>query len=87
MAADATVSGTWNANAYAGTFKNTFTLDAATQILVKGSNSIEFGAGAIMSLNDVVNVKSTAPNSILLLPFTRTWVAAVSVNVFLNVPA
>jgi hypothetical protein len=60
MGADAVVSGTWNTNAYAGTFKNTFTLDAATQVLVKGSTSIEFGAGAVMSLNDVVNVKSTA---------------------------
>ena len=60
MAADGVVSGTWNTNAYAGTFKNTFTLTAATQVLVKGSSSIEFGAGAIMSLNDVVNVKSAA---------------------------
>jgi hypothetical protein len=60
MGADATVTGTWNTNAYAGTFKNTFTLTAATQVLVKGSSSIEFGAGAITSLNDVVNVKSTA---------------------------
>jgi hypothetical protein len=60
MAADGVVSGTWNANSYAGIFKNTFTLDAATQVLVKGSSSIEFGAGSIMSLNDVVNVKSTA---------------------------
>jgi hypothetical protein len=60
MAADGVVSGTWNANSYAGIFKNTFTLTASTQVLVKGSSSIEFGAGSIMSLNDVVNVKSTA---------------------------
>ena len=60
MAADGVVSGTWNANAYAGIFKYTFTLTAVTQVLVKGSSSIEFAAGAIMSLNDVVNVKSTA---------------------------
>jgi hypothetical protein len=60
MTGDGVVSGTWNANAYAGTFKWTFTLTAATQLLVKGSSSIEFGAGAIMSLNDVQNLKSTA---------------------------
>ena len=60
MAADGVVSGTWNANAYAGTFKYTFTLTAVTQVLVKGSSSIEFAAGAILSLNDVANVKSTA---------------------------
>ena len=60
MAADGVVSGTWNANAYAGTFKYTFTLTDVTQVLVKGSSSIEFAAGAILSLNDVANVKSTA---------------------------
>ena len=52
-------SGTWNANAYAGTFKWTFTLTAATQSLVKGTSKIEFGAGSIKSLNDVVNLKSS----------------------------
>jgi putative cell wall-binding protein len=59
MAADGVVSGTWNANAYAGTFKYTFALTAATQSLVKGSSSIEFAASAILSLNDVANAKST----------------------------
>ena len=59
MAADGVVSGTWNANAYAGTFKHTFPLTAATQSLVKGSSVIEFGAGSILSLNDVANLKST----------------------------
>jgi hypothetical protein len=60
MAADGVVSGTWNANSYAGIFKHTFPLTASTQSLVKGSSSIEFAASSIMSLNDVVNVKSTA---------------------------
>ena len=59
MAADGAVTGTWNANAYAGTFKHTFPLTAATQSLVKGSSVIEFGAGSILSLNDVANLKST----------------------------
>jgi len=59
MAADGVVTGTWNANAYAGTFKWTFPLTAATQSLVKGSSVIEFGASSILSLNDVANLKST----------------------------
>jgi hypothetical protein len=60
MAADGVVSGTWNANAYAGTFKWTFPLTLATQSFVAGTSSIEFAASAILSLNDVANVKSTA---------------------------
>lgn len=60
MTGDGVVSGTWNNNAYAGTFKWTFTLTAATQLFVSGSSSIEFAAGAILSLNDVANLKSTA---------------------------
>ena len=60
MTGDGVVSGTWNANAYAGTFKWTFTLTAATQLFVSGSSSIEFAAGAVLSLNDVANLKSTS---------------------------
>jgi len=60
MTADGVVGGTWNNNAYAGTFKWTFTLTAATQLFVSGSSSIEFAAGAVLSLNDVANLKSTS---------------------------
>ena len=59
MAADGVVSGTWNTNAYAGTFKYTFALTSATQSFVAGTSVIEFGAGAVLSLNDVANLKST----------------------------
>jgi putative cell wall-binding protein len=59
MTADGVVTGTWNANAYAGTFKWTFTLTLATQSLVKGTSKIEFAANSIMSLNDVLNLKSS----------------------------
>ncbi|MEC8948737.1 MAG: hypothetical protein VX837_01905, partial [Candidatus Thermoplasmatota archaeon] len=59
MAADGVVSGTWNTNAYAGTFKWTFPLTLATQSFVAGTSVIEFGAGAVLSLNDVANLKST----------------------------
>jgi hypothetical protein len=61
MAAEGVVTGTWNANAYAKTFKHTFPLTAATQVLVKGTSTIAFAINAITSLNDVVNsAKSTA---------------------------
>ncbi|SVD80610.1 uncharacterized protein METZ01_LOCUS433464, partial [marine metagenome] len=50
MAADGVVSGTWNTNAYAGTFKYTFALTSATQSFVAGTSVIEFGAGAVLSL-------------------------------------